>query len=279
MAKWFQKKEKKSSGQIGMDRNYYKTAFNWVAPVVVVVIILTGELFEGLTVLLAYLIFRFFDEKDRISAYYGKKAYLKGRYKKAVKLYAKAFKTNKAEPKVCVSYCYSLLLTGQVNKADEVLSLIKNMKNIETISAQILICEKLILYKGENRLIKAIMDLERAEQDLKNTSYHNILGKLYIENNDYSKAKTFCEDAYRYNKEDVHIIENLLRTYCLLEDYERAYKVIPILLKKKPFTYNAFYYMGLAYEKNNNREKAEKMYKRTEKSEKTIFSYEINKLV
>ncbi|MCK5811955.1 MAG: hypothetical protein KAG94_03600 [Clostridiales bacterium] len=256
-----------------MGRNYYKTAFNWVAPVVVVVIILTGELFEGLTVLLAYIIFRFFDEKDKISAYYGKKAYLKGHYKKAVKLYKRAFKTNKAEPKVCISYCYSLLITGQTNKADEILSLIKNMKNIEEISSQILICEKLILYKGENRLIKAIMDLERVEQDLKNTSYHNILEKLYIENSDFKKAKIFGEQAYKYNKEDVHIIENLLRAYCLLEDYERAVKVIPILLKKKPFTDNAFYYMGLAYEKNNKLEKAEKMYKKAKEKEKTIFSY------
>lgn len=256
-----------------MNRNYYKTAFNWVAPVVVVVIILTGEIFEGLTVLVAYLIYRFIDEKDKIKSYYGKKAYQKGHYKKAVKLYAKAFKTNKAEPKVCISYCYSLLVTGQIEKANDVLLLIKNMKGIEVIKSQILICERLILYKGENRLIKAIMDLERAEQDLKTTSYYNILGKLYIENNDYSKAKPFCEDAYRYNKEDVHVIENLLRTYCLLEDYERAYKVIPILIKQKPYTDNAFYYMGLTYEKNNEQVKADRMYKKAEKCEKTIFSY------
>ncbi|MBN2853602.1 MAG: hypothetical protein JXQ23_12770 [Clostridia bacterium] len=255
-----------------MNRNMYKAAFNWVAPIVVVIIILTGEFLEGLLVLFAYIVFRFYDERDKVNSFFGKRAYLKGKYAKAVNLYSKAFKTNKAEPKVCISYCYSLILTGDFTKASEVLAIVRGMKDIDSIKSQILICENLLLWKIENRLVKAIIELEKAPEELKNTSYFHILGKMLIENNDMEKAKQFNEDAYRYNNKNEHILENLIRIYCMTEDYEKALKVIPVLMKQKPFTKNAFHYAGLAYEKTGDQLNAQKMYQKVDRFEKDIFT-------
>jgi len=256
-----------------MNKNIYKTAFNWVAPVVVVIIIITSELFlEGFLVLIAYLIYRLYDERDKVYSYYGKRKYLKGKLTKAVSLYSKAFKTNKAEPKVCISYCYSLILINQLQKADEVFNIILQMKDIKSIKPQILICEKLLLWKNENRLVKAIIDLEKADEELKTTSYYGILGKLLIESGNLQKAKIFNENAYKYNNQNEHILENLIRIYCLLEEYQKGLKVVPILLKQKPFTKDAFYYSGLIYEKNNDLQNAQKLYKKADKYEANIFT-------
>jgi len=255
-----------------MDNNFYKAAFRWVAPVVVVIIIITGGFIEGLVVLFAYLIYRYIDEKDKIYSYYGKRRYLEGKLTKATLLYEKAFKTKKAEPKVCISYCYSLILSKQLTKASEILSITKKMKDIDSIKSQIAICEALLLWKSENRLIKAIMDLERVPEEMKITSYYGVLGKMIIDSKNIQKAQKFNEDAYRYNNTNEHILENLLRIYCITEKYEKALKVIPKLLKYKPFTKDAFYYAKLAYEKNNDDKNAQKMLKKMNKCEASILT-------
>jgi len=255
-----------------MNKNIYKVAFNWVAPVVVVIIIITGGFIEGLFVALAYIIYRFVDEQDKIYSYYGKRKYLKGKLKKAVLLYEKAFNTKKAEAKVCISYCYSLILSKQLQKASEILAITKQRKDIKEIEPQIIICENLLLWKNENRLIKAIMDLEKIQEQLKTTSYYGILGKMLIENGNLEKAQKFNEDAYRYNNNNEHILENLLRIYCLTEKYEKAIKVVPKLMKLKPFTKDAYYYSAIAYEKNDNKAKAQKMYNKMEKYEASILT-------
>ncbi|MCK5757645.1 MAG: hypothetical protein KAH14_01020, partial [Clostridiales bacterium] len=80
-----------------MKNNFYARILNWVLPIFVVYIILTGGLIEGLFILFAYLVYRFISERDKFYSYFGKGKYLKGKLKKAIRYYEKAYKTNKSE--------------------------------------------------------------------------------------------------------------------------------------------------------------------------------------
>lgn len=255
-----------------MRNNYYTKILNWVLPVVVVLIILTGELIEGLVVLTAYIIYRFYNERDKFFSYAGKRKYLKGKLQKAVEYYERAYKTNQAEAKVRISYVYALILTKQYQKAEEALAETRNAQDANTIQTQMVICEGVLQWKEEGNLKGGMAKLNRLDDELKTSSYYGIMGKMMIAAGNVEKAREFNEEAYRYNRKNPGILENLIRIYCDAEEFERAAKVAKIFLKKKPNTYDAFYYCALSFEKIGNNRKAERLYKKARSFETSVLS-------
>jgi len=255
-----------------MKNNFYARILNWVLPVFVVFIILTGELIEGLFILFAYLVYRFINERDKFYSYIGKRQYLKGKLEKAVKYYEKAYKTKKAEAKIGVSYAYALILDNKFQTAREVLAESSNVSDIDTVIMQRAICEAVLRWKDDGNLVGAIQRLKHMDETLRTSSYYGVLGNMIIAAGDMEKAREFSEEAYRYNDKNPPILENLIKIYCETGEFERALKVANILTKKIPATVDGWYYCGLSNEKAGNTKKATRYYKKALSCEETILS-------
>lgn len=255
-----------------MRNEYYTKILNWVLPIVVVIIILTGGLIEGLVVMTAYVIYRFYSERDKFFSYIGKRKYLSGKLKKAIIYYEKAYRTGRAEAKVIISYVYAMILNGDFNKAREILAESKKRHDASTVEMQTVICEALLQWKEDGKLKGAMSDLGRLDETMRASSYYGVMGKMMIESNDSAKAREYNEEAYKYNSKHAVILENLLRIYCIEEEYERALKVAKILIKRKPETLDAFYYCALAFEKSGKSRKAAGLYRKAMSYEETILS-------
>lgn len=245
---------------------------NWVLPIVVIIIILTGGFIEGLIILTAYLIYRFYYERDKFFSYIGKRKYFNGKLEKAVQYYEKACRVSRVETKVKASYAYSLILTGRFQKAREILAEIKNHHEAEKVEMQVRVCESVLLWKEENSLRQAITRLEKLEEPLRTSTYYGVLGKMIIATGDMTRARKFSEEAYRYNSKHADILENLITVYCMEERFDRAMKVAEALLKKNPHTTDAYYYCGLAHEKNGKVKKARRLYKKALECDESIIS-------
>ena len=127
-----------------MRNNYYTKILNWVLPVFVVFIILTGNFIEALVILVAYIIYRFVSERDKFFSYFGKRSYLKGKLSKAIQWYEKAYRTRRAEAKVQVSYAYALILAGKFQLAREILAESGNVPDADTVVMQQAIWESVL---------------------------------------------------------------------------------------------------------------------------------------
>ena len=255
-----------------MKDNFYSKILNWVLPIFVVFTILTGGLIEGLVILTAYLVYRFYNERDKFFSFFGKTQYLKGNLSKAVINYEKAYKTRKAEAKVVVSYAYALILSGKFQKAEEILAELKARKDAESVFTQMALCEAVLLWKRDKKLTNAISSLEHFDETLRTSSYYGLLGKMLIESGNMKKARDFSEDAYRYNSKSPDILENLIRVYCIEDEYERASKAAEVLLKKKPRSLDACYYCAVAFEKTGKERQAHALYNKALKFDETLIS-------
>lgn len=255
-----------------MKDNYYSRILNWVLPIFVVFTILTGGVIEGIVILLAYLGYRFYSERDKFFSFFGKNNYLKGNLEKSVNYYEKAYKTRKAEAKVVASYVYALILSRDFHKADEILAELKGRKDSDSVHTQIKLCEAVLLWKRDGKLTNAISSIEFFDDSLRTSSYYGLLGKMLLESGNMKRARDFSEDAYRYNSKSADILENLVRLYCIEEEYERAAKAADVLLAKKPRSLDACYYCALAYEKTGKTKKAESLYKKAMKFDETLIS-------
>lgn len=255
-----------------MKNNFYVKILNWVLPIFVILIILTGEWIEGLVILAAYIVYRFFSERDKFFSFIGKRKYFKGKLRKAVEYYAKAYKTNRAESKVRISYAYTLILTKQYQPAREVLAESKNAADAETVVMQRAICEAVLKWKEDENLRGAIQTISHMDESLRTSSYYGVMGKMMIAAGDEDKSREFNEEAYKYNGKNPAILENLIRIYCNADEFERALKVAKILLKKKPYTPDAYYYCGLSYEKSGDHRKSTGLYKKALSKEESILS-------
>lgn len=255
-----------------MKNEFYTKILNWVLPIFVVFIILTGELIEGLFILFAYLVYRFINERDKFYSYLGKGKYLKGKLKKAIKYYEKAYRTHRAEAKVRISYAYALILDKQFQQAREVLAESSNVPDADTVVMSKAICEAVLRWKEEGNLVGAMQMLRHMDETFRTSSYYGVMGKMMIAAGDMAKAREFSEESYRYNDKNTPILENLIRIYCDAKEYERALKVGNILARKKPGTINAWYYIGLSNEKTDNTKRAVQYYKKALKCEETILS-------
>ncbi len=255
-----------------MKNNFYARILNWILPIFVVYIILTGGLIEGLFILFAYLVYRFISERDKFYSYFGKGKYLKGKLKKAIRYYEKAYKTNKSESKVRTSYAYAMILAGKFQEAREVLAESSTASDVDTVIMQRAICEAVLRWKEDGNLVGAIQRLKHMDETLRTSSYYGVMGKMIYATGDMSKAREFSEEAYRYNDKNAPILENLITIYCEFEEYERAAKVAGILVKKSIANLDGWYYCGYAYEKTGNMKKAVRYYKKALTCEETILS-------
>lgn len=255
-----------------MKNSFYTKILNWVLPIFVVYIILTGGLIEGLFILFAYIVYRFISERDKFYSYIGKGKYLKGKLQKAIKYYEKAYKTHKAESKVMVSYAYALILAGNFQKAHEVLAESSGASDVDTVIMQRAVCEAVMRWKEDDNLVGAIQRLKHLDETLRTSSYYGILGKMMIATGEIEKAREFSEDAYKYNDKSAPILENLITVYCNLGEFDRALKVAGVFVKKNPATVDGWYFCGLANEKAGNTKKAVKYYKMAIRCEETILS-------
>ncbi|MCD6321862.1 MAG: hypothetical protein J7L77_02435, partial [Clostridiales bacterium] len=225
-----------------MKNNFYARMLNWVLPIFVVFIILTGGVVEGLFILFAYLVYRFISERDKFYSYIGKRKYLKGKLEKAIRYYEKAYKTNRAESKVRTSYAYAMILAGKFQSARDVLAESSTAADIDTVIMQRAICEEVLRWKEDGNLVGAIQRLKHMDKTLRTSSYYGVLGKMIFATGDMNKARKFSEEAYRYNNKNAPILENLITIYCESEEYERAAKVAGILVKKSLANIDGWYY-------------------------------------
>lgn len=255
-----------------MRNNYYTKILNWVLPVFVVFIILTGNFIEALVILFAYIVYRFVSERDKFYSYFGKRSYLKGKLSKAIKWYERACRTRKAEAKVRISYAYALILSENFQLARETLAEASNVPDADTVIMQRAICEAVLRWKENGNLVGAIQRLRHMDETLRTSSYYGVLGKMMIATGDEAKARDFSEEAYRYNEKNAQILENLITIYCKAGEFERAVKVAGILIKKRPATVDGWYYCGLAMEKSGEADKANKCYKKALSCEETILT-------
>lgn len=250
----------------------YSSILNWILPVVVVLTILTGGLFETIFVLTGYLVYRFYIERDKMYSFAGKRNYYKGRLNKAVHWYGKAYATGIAENRVRISYVYSLILIGDIEKAEEIMEEIRQLAKRDDIESSFLICEALLKWHATGSIRAGAVILEQTSRSQRNSTLYANLGRLYLLAGQHSQADALNQEAYEYNKDNALILENILYLQWIREERNEALSTARKLIRSGPHTPDAFHYAGLVFLWANELKLAGKCQKKELRYQHSILS-------
>lgn len=211
-------------------------------PVAVVGIFLISTVNKLLAIAVGFLISAIFMFYKRSLIYHilSNSAYRKKDLNKAFYWMEKAYKMKNSHPKTNIMYGYLLLKSGDVEKAENVLSNIIN-SNIEEDDKMLAKANYALVLWKKNQLDKAIGLLEEVIKDYKNSTVYGSLGYLLIIKKDYNRALEINVEAYEYNNVDQIIMDNLGCTYYMLGEMEKSKEVYEKLMGLKPSFPEAYY--------------------------------------
>lgn len=201
----------------------------------------------GLLALAALIGYAAWSGRASMLAAKAQQAAARGDLKTAIRLLAEAVRLNRKQPGIMASYAYLLLKDGQTDKAEEALNAARGMKDADKLELNLRITEALIRWKRE-KPDEAIALLEDLHGRMQNTMLYGCLGYLYLEKGDLDKALAYNLEAYEYNDSDGVILDNLLTTYILREEWEKARETAEKLMNLNPSFPEAFYHAALVKE-------------------------------
>ncbi len=173
--------------------------------------------------------------RANIVAFYAKGIYVKGNYKKALKVYNVADKIGNMSTKNRTFYGYALLRDGEVEKGQLILrGLLLYTKENSAARYQLKNLLALASWK-QGYLDEAIEELEEVvSANYKTTVIYQNLGILYNLKGDFDKALKFNLEAYEYNSDDNIILDNLADSYAKSGELEKAKELYEELLARDP---------------------------------------------
>lgn len=196
----------------------------------------------------------------------GNSAYNKGKYKDAVALYKKAYKTNRLSPDMEIYCGYILLKEGERDFAENVFKKLETKKlnfrqqNTFDVNRAILIWKK-----GD--IDSAIDLLKKVWAKEESVTVAGTLGALMLvkarESLDYTEALGFCEKTNEKFTYERTILANLGEAYFQTGKNDEALKVFGELMDCGSKAPAACYYYALALMKDGQRDEAEEMLNRS----------------
>ena len=171
----------------------------------------------------------------------------RGKQREALQLMEEAYKLNPKHPAVLANYSYLLLKSNQVDKAEDMLETLKKQNKIDKLLPNITMTQSLIRWK-QGKLDEAISILEELQSKMQTTVLYGSLGYFYIEKGDLDRALDYNLQALDYNDSDAIILDNLLLTYILREEWDKADEISEKLMALSPKFPEAYYHDGLLKE-------------------------------
>ncbi|MEI6602042.1 MAG: tetratricopeptide repeat protein [Clostridia bacterium] len=205
---------------------------------------------------LLFLGFQVWKRREKLYAYFGRIAHIKGNHAKSAKWYLRAHKTNQKDVLIANDAAYTALRLGDLENARKILETV-DMSAL-TGEAKVKATNNLsILYWKSGDLPRAIEALEHLyAQNEKSTSLYGNLTYYYILNGDLEKALQLATEAIAYNAKDIVIIENIGRILHLLGRLDEARLYFEKLAALAPSYPEAWYHLALYYEDCGQKEKA-----------------------
>lgn len=191
--------------------------------------------------------------------------YSKGKFKEALELYKKAYKTKRLSADMEIYCGYIFLKEGDKNLADEVFEKL-SAKNLTERQKNSLDTNKAILLwkKGDvNAAVALLKDVWERENSI---TVAGTLGALMLiaakESGNYTEALEFCEktnEQYTYEKT---IMANLGEAYYCTDRNDKALEIFAELMDCGTTAPASYYYYGLALLKSGQQAEAEEMFNR-----------------
>lgn len=234
----------------------------FLLPLTAIIILFRLGILFGILGIIAYFALVWFLFKPSYYRYQGTAAYSKGDIDTALVFFKMAVDTKRASHNTITSYGYLLLKAGRVEEAEAVLEkeLAAKRSREEMLHTKSNLA--LVIWK-KGDLDAAINMMEEIMKEYKNTSIYGSLGYLYILKGDLEKALQFNLEAYDYNSENTIIMDNLGQNYYLLGDNDKSAEIYEKLMTLNPSFPEAYYNYGLVLERNNEKEKALEIMKKS----------------
>lgn len=209
----------------------------------------------GIAAIIGLLIFLIYNNRYAAITQKAMEESKRGNHQEALTLMEQALKSKPDLPAVQANYAYLLLKANQLEKADSILERIRARQDIDKIRNSVIMTHALVRWK-QGRLDEAIEQLEKLHSQIKTTTLYGSLGYLYIEQGDLDRALEYNLEALDYTDTDAIIMDNLLVTYILREEWDKAEETVDKLKALNPHFPEANYHEGLVREHQGQLENA-----------------------
>ncbi len=152
--------------------------------------------------------------------------------KKGLGYMEKAFRTGHLRVEYILYYGFMLLKSGDTEGAERVLDAAAHKKMTPETETRAAVNRSLLAFqKGD--LKKAISILEVQLKNGKDKAVYGTLGQFLILDNQLQRALEVNEEAYRFDRFDESITDNLALTHRLLGDLEKSWELYEELTDKR----------------------------------------------
>lgn len=182
-------------------------------------------------------------KRGQIFAVFAKFCYAKGDVQKALRIFDLADKIGGMNTKNVVNYGYLYLRQGNTQKAEEILKKAYIKEKNPVLRKKINSIFALVLWK-ENDLDGAIDMLEGVLDGFQETTVYQNLGVFYILKGDGEKALEFNKKAYKFNSDDLSIMDNLAQSLVLCGKSDEAERLYEKILDSEPGFPEPYYGFG-----------------------------------
>ncbi len=191
--------------------------------------------------------------------------YTKGRFKEAVVLYKKAYKTKRLSVDMEIYCGYVFLKEGDKQLAAEVFDKVKEKKLTQRQQNSLDTNRAILLWK-KGSLKEGIALLKEVWERENSITVAGTLGALLLvdarETQDYGEALDFCEKTNKQYTYEKTIMANLGEAYYCTNQNEKALNTFAELMDCGSSAPAPFYYYALALIKADRYEEAEEMLER-----------------
>lgn len=192
-------------------------------------------------------------------------AYSKGKFKSAVELYKKAYKTNRLSVDMEIYCAYIFLKEGEKELSGQIFEKLES-KKLDSRQQNSFDTNKAIYLWKTGDINSAIKLLQNVWDRAPSVTVAGTLGALMLvkarQEGDYSQALKFCEstnEQYTYEKT---ILANLGEAYYSTEQNDKALKTFEELMDCGTSSPAPLYYYALALLKANRNDEGEEMLER-----------------
>ncbi len=225
--------------------NNYSKIVSYVIVAIVLYFSFSIHILLGIAAILAIIGYLIYSKRDAMITQRAVMENNNGNRQLALGLLDQAYKINPNNPATLSNYAYLCLKDGQIEKSEKLMNeLISNKSITAPMRASIEMTRSLIVWKQGN-LEEAIHMLEALHEKMKTTVLYGSLGYFYIEQGDLDRALDYNLEALDYNDTDAIILDNLLLTHILREEWDQAEQIGTKLSELNPKFPEAFYHLGL----------------------------------
>jgi tetratricopeptide (TPR) repeat protein len=182
-----------------------------------------------------------------IYAFRGSFAYEKSGLEAAVRLYEKAYKTNRASVSAKLNYALLVLRDERPEEAEKIFNEIVLNPGVPDKKKNAARQYRCMAYIKQERPEEALEDSLELLERYKNSDLYAIAGyAMIMSQKPLSDIMDFCSEAYEYNEDNRDIADNYAVALIMSENYKEAVTVCDKVIKKYRFFPEGHYHKALA---------------------------------